>query len=201
MAQPTTRMPGSVAPWRQSLSRVVETGARKFTDWLIVHWLGLLNWVLGAVLALAILTPILAYLGFDQLAGTIFRSYHAICEQVPSHSFYIFGHQMALCARNFSLYFAIWAGTMIFRFVRFRIRPLHWSLAVLLMLPMALDGGTQLFGWRESNPPLRIITGLLFGLGVCWFALPFVQEAVNESAPVLNGEVQIAGAQVRATAR
>ena len=199
MAQQTTRMPGTIAPWRRSLSNAVETGARKSADWLIVHWLGLLNWVLGSVLLLAIVTPILSYLGFTQLAGQIFRSYHAICEQVPSHSFFIFGHQMALCARNFSLYFAIWAGTMAFRFLRNRIRPLHWSLVILLLLPMALDGGTQLFGWRESNPPLRIITGLLFGLGICWFTLPFVQEAANESAPVLNGEIHIAGARISPT--
>jgi uncharacterized membrane protein len=168
----------SIAPWRRSLSRAITS----FADWLIDHWLGILNWALGTIVIGAILVPILAYLGIEPLAGTLFTWYHSICEQIPAHAFFIFGHQMAMCARNFSLYASLWAGSIVFRFVRDRIRPLDWKLAVLLMLPMALDGGTQLFGWRESNDLLRVITGTLFGLGVCWLALPFVEEAKRDTA-------------------
>ncbi len=168
----------SIAPWRQTLSRAV-TG---FADWLIEHWLGILNWALGAVVIGAIVVPILAWLGIEPLAGTLFRWYHTICDQIPAHAFFIFGHQMALCSRNFSLYASLWVGSMIFRFARRRVHPLDWKLVVVLLLPMALDGGTQLFGWRESTDLLRVITGTLFGLGICWFALPFVEEAKRDSA-------------------
>ncbi len=173
-----------IAPWRRQVSRYMTSRLAAFSDWLLLHWLGVLNWTLGLVLLVALLTPVLAYLGVEPLAGQIFRAYHAICEQIPSHSFYILGHQVALCARNFSLYFAIWAGTMLFRFARRHIHPLKWYWLVLFLLPMALDGGTQMFGWRESNVYLRVITDLLFGFGICWFALPFVQEAIDETAPV-----------------
>ena len=37
--------------------------------------------------------------------------------------------------------------------------------------------GTQLFGLRESNWELRTLTGVIFGLGVCWFLLPQIQSA------------------------
>ena len=37
---------------------------------------------------------------------------------------------------------------------------------------MAIDGFTQLFGWRESTPELRTLTGALFGLASVWLIYP-----------------------------
>ncbi len=48
---------------------------------------------------------------------------------------------------------------------------------MLLFLPTAIDGFTQLFGWRESTNELRLITGFPFGIGYAYlivWALPFV---------------------------
>jgi uncharacterized membrane protein len=45
-----------------------------------------------------------------------------------------------------------------------------------MILPMALDGTTQLFGWRESTWALHVITYALFGLGSAWFALSLMQK-------------------------
>lgn len=174
---------GAIAPWRQTLSQRFEMAVEHVTDWLLVHWLGMINWGLGTLLAVALLTPVLAWLGIEPLAGMLFRAYHLICEQVPSHSLFIFGHQVALCARNGSLYLSLWLGTMLFRPLRHHLKPLDWRLLLLFLLPMAIDGTTQLFGWRESNLALRVTTGLLFGFGICWFALPFVQIAADESTP------------------
>jgi uncharacterized membrane protein len=44
---------------------------------------------------------------------------------------------------------------------------IHTSLllGILLNLPMVVDGYTQLKKWRKSNHTLRIITGLLSGIG------------------------------------
>ena len=182
--------PGAISPRRQAFTRHAERFANALTDWLLLHWLDIINWTLGLILFGAILTPILAYFGVQPLAGWLFRTYHAICEQVPSHSFFIFGHQVALCARNGSLYGSLWLGSMIFRYARHRLRPLPWHWLLLFLVPMALDGTTQLFGLRESNVYLRVITGTLFGFGICWFALPFVQEAIDESAPAPVKQVE-----------
>jgi uncharacterized membrane protein len=38
---------------------------------------------------------------------------------------------------------------------------------------MAIDGTSQVLGWRESNNKLRIITGLLFGIGLSTLVLSF----------------------------
>jgi uncharacterized membrane protein len=45
---------------------------------------------------------------------------------------------------------------------------------------MAIDGGTQLIGLRESNWLLRTLTGGLFGMAAVWWAYPYVQAAMND---------------------
>jgi uncharacterized membrane protein len=46
---------------------------------------------------------------------------------------------------------------------------------------MALDGFTQLFGWRESTWELRVITGLLFGFASGWLVYPRFDLAMGLS--------------------
>jgi len=167
-----------IASWRHSLNHAVVG----FADSLVRHWLAIFTSVLGAVLGLAILAPILAYFGVQPLAGSIFAAFHVSCDQIPAHSLYIGGHQVCLCSRCMALYGSIFSFSIFYRFNR-HLKALPWQIIVLLLLPMALDGGTQLFGWRESNLLLRLLTGSLFGLGIAWFAFPYVQEAANESQP------------------
>ncbi len=39
--------------------------------------------------------------------------------------------------------------------------------------------------WGSFNSLMRLVTGILFGLGIAWFAFPYLNEAVSESdAPV-----------------
>jgi hypothetical protein len=56
--------------------------------------------------------------------------------------------------------------------------PIRWY--VVLSIPMAIDGTTQLFGWRESTWELRLITGFLFGLGTAWLFLPIVERGMRD---------------------
>jgi uncharacterized membrane protein len=39
-------------------------------------------------------------------------------------------------------------------------------MAIFLLIPAFIDGLTQLLGYRESNNILRLITGLMGGLGL-----------------------------------
>jgi uncharacterized membrane protein len=43
-------------------------------------------------------------------------------------------------------------------------------LGTALLLPGGIDGTTQMFGSRESNNFLRVVTGLFLGVGVVLFA-------------------------------
>ena len=52
------------------------------------------------------------------------------------------------------------------------------------VLRLALDGFTQLFGWRESSWELRVATGLLFGLASAWLVLPRLDSSFGlDAAP------------------
>lgn len=152
--------------------------------WFGRHWLAVINGIVATFIGVAVLTPVAYALGFTGPASTVFGAYRVVCAQTPSHSFFIGGYQCCLCARCLSIYCALLLGGLLL--ARFRqdprfARPLSWKLWLLAMVPMALDGGTQLFGWRESNAGLRILTGVIFGLATAWFMLPQIEAAARPS--------------------
>src|SRR5258707_13759347 len=63
---------------------------------------------------------------------------------------------------------------------------------------------TEMFGLRESTGGLRVITGVLFGAGNMWFALPFIQrtllQTITTPAPVLYSSQNAQYASVQASA-
>jgi uncharacterized membrane protein len=93
------------------------------------------------------------------------------------------GYKIAFCERDTAIWGSILLGGLAFARLRAGSRALPklplWGYA-LLLVPMAIDGFTQLFGWRESNWQLRTITGTLFGLATIWLAYPYVQEAMED---------------------
>ena len=80
------------------------------------------------------------------------------------------GYKLPVCSRDVAIYLAMLAGALLLPFVR-RVESCEWPdkwLLVAACVPIAIDGGTQLVGLRESSNFLREITGAIVG-----FALPF----------------------------
>src|SRR5207249_3738719 len=80
------------------------------------------------------------------------------------------GWKVAWSDRMVSMYGGIWLAGMVFGLLRHRrnIRPLHWFGFGLLLLPMAIDGGTHWIsdvaggmesGFRYDNQWLTNLTG------------------------------------------
>jgi len=89
-----------------------------------------------------------------------------ICHRKPERSFFIKGHQFPVCSRCTGCYIAI-IGYMIYTYYFYVDYNLALIItAILLILPMGIDGTTQLLTDRLSNNTLRFITGLLGGLGL-----------------------------------
>lgn len=168
---------------RQTLDRVMNNTGRVIGNFLIEYWALLITCALGILVFAALSVPFLSYFGLDGISKQIFFALHLVCAQIPSHSFYIFGHQLGMCARNFSIYASMFVGCLIFVLSKKRIPGIPWWLWILMILPMAIDGTTQMFGLRESTWELRVLTGTLFGLGNVWFALPLIQKTILESLP------------------
>jgi uncharacterized membrane protein len=167
-------------------------------DRAVRHWLLTLNFALGVFLGGALAAPVLAAVGWRSAADGLYAAYHFTCHQWAFRSFFLFGQQavysqqqlaatgkdpfafvggqglgwkMAFCERDLAIY----VGLLLVGFVYAQRRDMRSSGFVLygvLILPMALDGFTQLFGWRESTWELRVATGLLFGLASGWLVLP-----------------------------
>lgn len=97
------------------------------------------------------------------------------------------GFKVALCERDLAIFGSLLLGGLAFGAARSILHrkgrevprlPIWGYVAALL--PMLIDGGTQLFGLRESNWILRSITGMLFGLATVWLAYPYIQEAMED---------------------
>lgn len=145
------------------------------------HWLLLINSALGLCVGLPILAPLLMAHGQTRLSNAIYLVYRTVihCHQMPSRSFFIAGHQMALCQRDMAIYGSIFLAGVAYSLVRGRVRPLPiWAL-ILLITPMAVDGTLQLLGIL-STPLRRLITGGLFGLACVWLAFPYLEEGFQE---------------------
>src|SRR5271165_3652025 len=147
-----------IGPRRRAFSNALTVGAEFAGGWLRRHWLALVNGALLTYVGLALLAPVGFALGVNGPAADIFHVYRLFCDQLPSHSFFIFGYQVCLCERCLAIYSSMLFSGLVLAVVRNRhnLPSLTWWMWAIGMIPMALDGGTQLFGLRESNVWLRV---------------------------------------------
>lgn len=168
-----------ISPTRRAIDRAIVgfiDGAAAFA-WR--HWLLLFNTVNGLIFAGTFIVPFLNKIGQTQIADLLFHYYRILCVQNPDHSYFIFGYQMAMDQRMTAIFGSIFASGIVFALVGKNVRPLNWRLYLLFLTPIAVDGFTQLFGWRHSNWQLRTITGILFGVANVWIAVPRLRTYIS----------------------
>jgi len=171
-----------IGPRRRAINQALTNGLEWTLENIRDHWLAIVNATLGVFVGVALLAPVGYALGLTGPASAIFSAYHFACAQTPSHSFFIFGYQTCLCSRCLAIYCSILISGVALVFLRKRqvVQSIPWFAWALAMLPMALDGFTQLFGVRESNLALRLFTGGLFGVATAWFLFPQIEKAASE---------------------
>jgi uncharacterized membrane protein len=120
------------------------------------------------------------------------------------------GWKVAWSDRMISFYTSIWIFAVVWWPFRRKVKPLAWWVLILLLLPIAVDGGTHAIsdlagigqGFRDSNRWLamftngafpasfyagdalgsfnswmRLATGVVAGLGLTWFAFPYMENS------------------------
>lgn len=149
------------------------------------HWLAIINTALGLLVGIALVTPLAFAAGWTGPASGVFDAYRFFCAQTPSHSFFIAGYQTCLCSRCLAIYCSILLAGVAVGLLRknHRLRAVPWYVWLLGMVPMALDGFTQLFGLRESDLFLRLLTGAIFGVATAWFLFPQIEETAHQEQP------------------
>ena len=150
------------------------------------HWLAIINTVLATFIGIALVTPLAFAVGLTGPASGVFDVFRVFCAQTPSHSFFIAGYQTCLCSRCLAIYCSILLAGIAVAFLRKnrRLRAVPWYVWLLGMVPMALDGFTQLFGLRESDLLLRLLTGAIFGVTTAWFLFPQIEDAARDARPM-----------------
>ncbi len=123
--------------------------------WADRRRLALLNTLVVPFIVGPVVTPLLLAAGATSTATAFYRFFHLVCHQWAFRSFFVLGSQAT------------------FSFAQFAV----------LVSPMALDGLTQLVGWRESTWELRIATGVLFGIASGWFLYPRLLAAARTLTP------------------
>jgi uncharacterized membrane protein len=106
------------------------------------------------------------------------------------------GFKAALCQRDLAMYGGMFVAGLVYGlwrllFPRRPLRPLKLWIFGLLLLPMALDGGTQLLMLRESNWVLRTVTGALTGVACVWLLYPYLEEAFGDLRRQANKRVHL----------
>ena len=140
------------------------------------HWLAMANGFFLLAAAGSVLPPALEAMGLDGPAARLLGLYHLVCTQQPDHSFFLWGGQMALCQRDLALYGSMGMAGLLFQASGRRWNPLRWWWYLVLIAPIAVDGGSQLLGLRESTWALRLLTGALFGMATTWIAYPYLED-------------------------
>jgi uncharacterized membrane protein len=93
------------------------------------------------------------------------------------------GFKMAYCERDFAIYTTVLLAGLLYALLRAHAHPLPWSVFAIALVPMAVDGFTQLFGLRESTWELRTLTGMLAGVAGVWLLYPRVDQALRAARP------------------
>jgi len=129
---------------------------------------------------LFLLAPYLASEGAGA-SKVLYYLFSDVCHQRPDRSFYLFGEKLAVCARCTGIYAGMLFGALAYPFVwgLGSVKTPSKYLLVFSLVPLGLDGVTQLAGLRESTNFLRVVSGFLFGVVLPYYLIPVLGQLTD----------------------
>ena len=152
---------------RQYVPQVMTT-RRPLVFWLVSAG------TIAVLVSLVVVAPLAAAAGHNGVAAAIYHAFAPLCHQRADRSYFIEGHQFAVCARCTGIY-AGFAFTLLlyplFRSLRNTATP-PLNLLILAALPLAIDFSLTFFGFWENTHTSRLLTGALLGSVTVFFVMP-----------------------------
>lgn len=143
----------------------------------------LLMWFIAAagsvvVLSLIIAAPVALQAGHPFWGLTIYRAFSYVCHQIPERSFFIAGHQFAVCSRCTGLYAGFAVATVAYPLVRSLRQtgapPRKWLL--IAAAPLAIDFTVGFLGIWDNSHSSRFATGALLGAVAVCYVMPGLMD-------------------------
>ncbi|WP_345785524.1 DUF2085 domain-containing protein [Halorubrum sp. AD140] len=101
-----------------------------------------------------------------RLSNSFLRQY-PLCHSRPDRSLSYHGRYFGICARCTGMYLSGIVAILVTQLWSIPLSPVWiFLMGLMFLLPGGVDGSTQLLGNRESTNSLRIMTGILLGIGV-----------------------------------
>ena len=131
-----------------------------------------------AVMSLILGAPLAQASGHPFWALTIYGAFKYVCHQLPERSFFIAGHQFAVCARCTGIYAGFTAATVLYPLVRSlrntEAPPRKWLF--IAATPLAIDFVVGYLGIWENTHSSRFATGALLGAVSVFFIMPGLMD-------------------------
>lgn len=143
----------------------------------------LVFWLISAVVVLSVFSlivvaPVAAASGYSDVARGIYGAFGTLCHQLPERSYFIDGHQFAVCSRCTGLYAGFAFTLLLYPLIRplknLVTPPRSWL--VLAAVPLAIDFSVNLFGFWQNTHTSRLLTGALLGGAVVFYVMPGIVE-------------------------
>ena len=143
----------------------------------------LVFWLISVVVALSVIAlilvaPVAAASGHSEVASGIYGGFATLCHQLPERSYFINGHQLAVCSRCTGVYAGFAFTLLLYPLIRSLKNPVmpRPSWLLLAALPLAIDVGVNFFGFWQNTHTSRLLTGAILGSAVVFYVMPGIIE-------------------------
>jgi uncharacterized membrane protein len=136
--------------------------------------------IAGAILSASLACTYAIAHGASMRWRVLFRLF---CHGIPERCLYLWNVPMPICARCTAIYVGLFLSFAAFLILPSMREKVARMVLCVALVPMAIDGFTQLAHLRLSTNPLRIETGLLAGLAFGVWALSTIENHENVTIP------------------
>lgn len=149
-------------------SRILSHRKRTLVFWLISVV------VVLSVVSLILVAPVAAASGHRGTANGIYGAFAVFCHQLPDRSYFIDGHQLAVCSRCTGIYAGFAFTLLLYPLIRSLRNPVtpRPSWLLLAALPLAIDFSVNFFGFWRNTHTSRLLTGAFLGGAVVFYVMP-----------------------------